>query len=134
MCLQVPFSVSGTAVAPSVHLSTACVSFGSLPANDTSVRAVYIHNKADLPVYFEFVTDQQGVFGFDRVRGSVGAMSSAHVTVTFQPKEASNYWRRVTCLVRVSKPLLANLDDDWMTVMHVFDAETAAEHKQEVVL
>ncbi|KAL0051980.1 hypothetical protein WJX82_005745 [Trebouxia sp. C0006] len=97
---QVPFSVSGTAVAPSVQLSTGCVSFGSLPANDTSARAVYIQNKADLPVYFEFVTDQQGVFGFDRVRGSVGAMSSAHVTVTFQPKEASNYWRHVTCLVR----------------------------------
>lgn len=111
--------MSGTAVAPSVQLSTGCVSFGSLPANDTSARAVYIQNKADLPVYFEFVTDQQGVFGFERVRGSVGAMSSAHVTVTFQPKEASNYWRHVTCLVRVSKPLLTNLDDGWMTFMHV---------------
>ena len=111
--------MSGTAVAPSVHLSTGCVSFGSHRANDTSARAVYIHNKADLPVYFEFVTDQQGVFEFDRVRGSVGAMSSAHVTVTFQPKEASNYWRRVTCLVRVSKPLLANLYDDWRTSLHV---------------
>ena len=111
--------MSGTAVAPSVHLSTGCVTFGSLPANDTSARAVYIHNKANLPVYFEFVADQQGVFGFDRVRGSVGAMSSAHVTVTFQPKEASNYWRRVTCLVRVSKPLMANLYDDGMTFMHV---------------
>ncbi|KAL0033550.1 hypothetical protein WJX79_003070 [Trebouxia sp. C0005] len=106
---QVPFSVSGMAVAPSVHLSTSCVSFGSLPANDTSARAVYIHNKSDLPVYFEFITDQQGVFGFDRVRGSVGAMSSAHVTVTFQPKDASNYWRRVTCLVRDSPAMSIDL-------------------------
>ncbi|DBA87452.1 TPA: hypothetical protein ACH3X1_004491 [Trebouxia sp. C0004] len=106
---QVLFSVSGTAVAPSVQLSTGCVSFGSLPINDTSARAVYIHNKAHLPVYFEFVADQEGVFGFDRVRGSVGAMSSAHVTVTFQPKEASNYWRRVTCLVRDSPAMSIDL-------------------------
>lgn len=89
------------AIAPAVQLSTSCLSFGSLPANDTVVKSVHIHNKTDLPIYFEFVTDQQGVFAFDRVRGNAPAMSSVHVTVTFQPKEASNYWRRVTCLVRV---------------------------------
>ncbi len=94
--------MSGRAIAPLVQLSSSCLSFGSLSANDTLAKAVYIHNKAELLIYFEFITDQQGVFAFDRVRGSVGAMSSAHVTVTFQPKEASNFWRRVTCLVRVS--------------------------------
>lgn len=101
--------MSGTAIAPSVLLSSSCLSFGSLAANDRVTKAVYIHNKADLPIYFEFVTDQQGTFAFDRVRGSVGAMSSAPVTVTFQPKEASSFWRRVTCLVRVRKPLPAAL-------------------------
>ena len=48
------------------------------------------------------MTDPLGVFAFDRVRGSVDGSSSAHVTVTFQPKEASNFWRQVTCLIRVS--------------------------------
>lgn len=100
--MQVPFSVSGTAVAPSVHLSTSCLSFGSLQAGTAFTKAVYIHNKADLPIYFEFMTDPLGVFAFDRVRGSVDGSSSAHVTVTFQPKEASNFWRQVTCLIRVS--------------------------------
>lgn len=70
-------------------------------AGETLAKAVYIHNKADLPIYFEFVTDPLGVFAFDRVRGSVGGLSSTHVTVTFQPKEASNFWRQVTCLIRV---------------------------------
>lgn len=71
-------------------------------AGETLAKAVYIHNKADLPIYFEFVTDPLGVFAFDRVRGSVGGLSSTHVTVTFQPKEASNFWKQVTCLIRVS--------------------------------
>lgn len=102
---QVHFSVSGIAVAPSVQLSSSCLSFGSLLAHDTLAKAVYIHNKAELPIYFEFVTDPRGVFAFDRVRGSVPGMSSAHVTVTFQPKEASNFWRRITFLIRVSCPL-----------------------------
>ena len=101
---QVHFSVSGVAVAPSVQLSTSCLSFGSLQAHGILAKAVYIHNKAELPIYFEFVTDPRGVFAFDRVRGSVAGMSSVHVTVTFQPKEASNFWRRITCLVRVSCP------------------------------
>lgn len=96
-----PFSVSGNAVAPSVQLSASCLSFGSLRADDTLAKAVYVYNKADLPIYFEFVADPLGVFAFDRVRGSVDAMSTAHVTVTFQPKEASNFWRQVTCLIRV---------------------------------
>lgn len=100
--MQVPFSVSGTAVPPSVQLSTSCLAFGSLQAGTTLTKAVHIHNKADLPIYFEFMTDSLGVFAFDRVRGSVDGLSSAHVTVTFQPKEASNFWRRVTCLIRVS--------------------------------
>lgn len=100
--LQVPFSVSGNAIAPSVQLSTTCLSFGSLPANETAVKLVHVTNSSELPVYFEFATDQMGVFGFDRVRGSIPAQSAAHVTVTFQPVEASNYWKRVTCLIRVS--------------------------------
>lgn len=100
--MQVPFSVNGTAVAPSVQLSTSCLSFGSLQAGTTLAKAVYIHNKADLPIYFEFMTDPLGVFAFDRVRGSVDGLSSSHVTVTFQPKEASNFWRHITCLIRVS--------------------------------
>ena len=101
--MQIPFSVCGTAIAPAVQLSTGCLSFGSLAASETLAKAVYIHNKADLPIYFEFVTDQQGVFAFDRVRGSVAAQSVGCVTVTFQPKEASNFWRRITFLIRVSK-------------------------------
>ena len=100
--LQVPFSVSGNAIAPSVQLSTTCLSFGSLPTNETAVKLVHITNSSELPVYFEFATDQMGVFGFDRVRGSIPAQSAAHVTVTFQPVEASNYWKRVMCLIRVS--------------------------------
>lgn len=71
-------------------------------AGETLAKAVYIHNKADLPIYFEFVADPSSVFAFDRIRGSVGALSCTHVTVTFQPKEASNFWRQLTCLIRVS--------------------------------
>ena len=107
MAVQIPFNVSGTARAPSVQLSTSCLSFGSLAAKESLAKAVYIHNQADLPIYFEFVTDQQGVFGFDRVHGSVAAQSSACVTVTFQPKDAFNFWRRITCLIRVSSNLLS---------------------------
>lgn len=101
VAVQVPFSVSGTAVAPSVQLSTTCLAFGSLPANETAVKIVQIINHSELPVYFEFVTDQMGVFSFDRVRGSIAAESAASVTVTFQPVQASNYWKRIFCLIRV---------------------------------
>ena len=99
--MQVHFSVSGTAVGPAVQLGTSCLSFGSLKANETLAKAIYIHNKAELPIYFQFEADPLGVFALDRVRGSVAGMSSTHVTVTFQPKEASNFWRRITCLIRV---------------------------------
>ena len=102
MAVQTPFSVSGAARAPSVQLSTSCLSFGSLAANESLTKPVYIHNQADLPIYFEFVTDQQGVFAFDRVHGSVAAQSSGSVMVTFQPKEAFNFWRSITCLIRVN--------------------------------
>ena len=103
---SIPLTIKGTALAPAVSLSAMCLSFGSLPPGQTASKAFYVQNDSDVPALYEFVADAHaeahGVFSFDKVRGSVAPGTAMHVTVTFCPTEAANYWRSVTCLVRVS--------------------------------
>ena len=89
---------------PAVSLSTSSLSFGSLEGGASSSRVLYLHNACEVPAFFELAMDAAGVFGADRVRGSIAAGSTAHVTLAFQPTVAANYWKRVTVLIKVRPP------------------------------
>ena len=99
--LQVVFTVKGTATPPAVSLSSSSLSFGSLEAGASSSRVIYLHNTCEVPAFFNLAMDAAGVFGADRVRGSIAAGSTAHVMLGFQPTVAANYWKRVTVLIKV---------------------------------
>ncbi|KAK9812626.1 hypothetical protein WJX72_000839 [[Myrmecia] bisecta] len=106
---KVALTLSGNALAPAITLSTPSINFGSMESGKALSRVLYIENKSDIPVYFQLVADAAGVFTFDRVRGSVPPLTSVHVTIAFTPREASNYWKRVTCLIKDGEPLLVDL-------------------------
>ena len=99
--LQVEFTVKGIATPPAVSLSSSSLSFGSLEAGASSSRVLYLHNTCEVPAFFELAMDAAGVFGADRVRGSIAAGSTAHVTLRFQPTVSANYWKRITVLIKV---------------------------------
>ena len=101
MGLQVEFTVKGTAMPPAVSLSSSSLSFGSLEAGASSSRVLYLHNTCEVPAFFELAMDAAGVFGANRVRGSIAAGGTAHITLGFQPTVSANYWKRVAVLIKV---------------------------------
>ena len=101
--------VQGSAVGPAVSLSAESLSFGSVQAKSSSSRVLCIQNQSDVPVTYQFNAEPLGVFSFDEACDTVAPHSERYVTITFQPKDAASYWKRLICLVNNRTPLFVDL-------------------------
>ncbi len=103
---RVSINVRGTAVAPTVTLSTRAFNFGSVPVGQPASRVLYIRNHSAVPVPYDFQVDPLDVFSLSRTRGVLAPDSTAHVTITLRATVPANYWRRVALLVKDADPLV----------------------------
>ena len=101
--------VQGSAVGPAVSLSAESLSFGSVQAKSSSSRVLCIQNQSDVPVTYQFNAEPQGVFSFDEACDTVAPHSQRYVTITFRPKDAASYWKRLVCVVNNRAPLFVDL-------------------------
>ena len=99
----------GTAVSPEVKVSTEFLNFGNTRAGDQLSRTFHIDNHSGVPVLFQIIAEKECAFRFSKTHGECAAHSQVHVSVTFSPIEAANYWKRVYILVHDCQPLFINL-------------------------
>mgnify|MGYP002883500350 CR=1 FL=1 len=101
--------VQGSAVGPAVSLSAESLSFGSVQAKSSSSRVLCIQNQSDVPVTYQFDAEPHGVFSFDEACDTIAPHSQRYVTISFRPKDAASYWKRLICLVNNRTPLFVDL-------------------------
>ena len=89
----------GSAVSPEVRVSTEFLNFGNTKAGDQLSRTFHIDNLSGVPVLFQIMAEKDSAFRFSRTYGECAAHSPVHVSVTFTPQEAANYWKRIYILV-----------------------------------
>ncbi|KAJ3182506.1 hypothetical protein HDU85_002604 [Gaertneriomyces sp. JEL0708] len=106
---NVRITCKGHAIGPKVTLNTTCVNFNDVPAGTTVTRALYIQNHSAISAYYQFLTDANSIFKFDKPYGAINPNSSVALTVKFTPKEPINYWRRMYCLVEHQDGLTLDL-------------------------
>ena len=99
----------GSAVSPEVRVSTEFLNFGNTKAGDQLSRTFHIDNLSGVPVLFQIMAEKDSAFSFSRTYGECAAHSQVHVSVTFTPQEAANYWKRIYILVHDCQPLYINL-------------------------
>ena len=99
----------GSAVSPEVRVSTEFLNFGNTKAGDQLSRTFHIDNLSGVPVLFQIMAEKDSAFRFSRTYGECAAHSQVHVSVTFTPQEAANYWKRIYILVHDCQPLYINL-------------------------
>jgi len=89
----------GSCVGPDVSLSARCLDFGQTASGRKAKRAFMIQNRSKAEVDFQLSVDGAGVFHVDVPRGTLPAMGSLLVNVTFAPEVPAQYHRRLFCLV-----------------------------------
>ncbi|KAI9102498.1 hypothetical protein DFS34DRAFT_577433 [Phlyctochytrium arcticum] len=90
---------TGRGIGPKVTLNSSVVNFNDVPADTTATRALFLQNHSSTTAFYQFLTDSESIFRFDKPWGSISPHSSVALTVKFTPYEAINYYRRVYCLV-----------------------------------
>ncbi|MEW5306910.1 MAG: hypothetical protein WDW36_009343 [Sanguina aurantia] len=99
----------GEASAPHVSFSTRAFNFGNVPSGTMTSRVLYIQNRSEVPVPYDFLLEDGDTFSISRPRGVLPAASTAHVTVIFRSTAPKNHWRRVVCLLKDADPLSVDL-------------------------
>lgn len=85
------------------------INFGDVEVGKTVTRVLFLQNMSASPGSFHFQVEDKGVFAFDKIQGVVPPLLQSHVIVSFTPKIASNFYRRVFCLVRGQMPLFLDM-------------------------
>lgn len=98
---QVTFTCQGTAVGPQLQLSSRVYSFGNVKVAQISSKVIYLENVCDVPLSFEFLVEQDGVFSLTKRKGVIPPRSMTHTALAFKATVPANYWQRITCLVKV---------------------------------
>jgi P pilus assembly chaperone PapD len=98
-------NLRGTAIGPSVSLSTSAMQFGSVVSGGKVAKVLYIENASDVASHWQIDSECMGTFSLDHDRGVIAPRSTSHVTVTFTPIEAANYHRRLVVVLRDRAPL-----------------------------
>ena len=101
--------LSGTAVGPSVSLSSTTLNFGSVVSGNSARRTFDVMNQSDVPCHWQIDSEKLGTFALDRDRGIIKPKESQRVLVTFNPTEAANYHRRLTVVFRDGAPLAVDV-------------------------
>ena len=101
--------LSGTAVGPSVSLSSTTLNFGSVVSGNSARRTFDVLNQSDVPCHWQIDSEKLGTFALDRDRGIIKPKESQRVLVTFNPTEAANYHRRLTVVFRDGAPLAVDV-------------------------
>lgn len=99
---RVDLSLRGGAVGPVVTLSSHSINFGNVPSGQHPSRVVTIQNQSEVPLHYDWQVDAGDNFGFSKTRGLIAPLSSSHVTVTFSSSSPAVFWRRATCLIKVT--------------------------------
>lgn len=100
----VSVNLRGTAVAPTITLSTRAFNFGNLAVGATASRVLYIRNHSAVPVPYDFQSEPLDVFAISRVRGVLPPETTIHVTITCRATVPANYWRRLALLLKDAEP------------------------------
>lgn len=98
---KLALTCKGTAVAAQLTLSARVFAFGSVKTGSTPAKTLYLENRSDMPVHYQFLTEPGGVFTLTRPYGVVRPRSMAHTGVKFTAAAPGNHWQRIVCLVKV---------------------------------
>lgn len=98
---KLALTCKGTAVAAQLTLSARVFAFGSVRTGSTQAKTLYLENRSDMPVHYQFLTEPGGVFTLTRPYGVVRPHSMAHTSVKFTAATPGNHWQRIVCLVKV---------------------------------
>ena len=63
--------LSGTAVGPSVSLSSTTLNFGSVVSGNSARRTFDVMNQSDVPCHWQIDSEKLGTFALDRDRGII---------------------------------------------------------------
>ena len=66
---------------------------------------MYLTNKSEVPVSFQFVVEDKGTFQFDRTYGVVPPRLQSYVIISFDPEVSGNFCRRIFCLFKDQMPI-----------------------------
>ncbi|EFJ28132.1 hypothetical protein SELMODRAFT_411414 [Selaginella moellendorffii] len=105
----VSFTCVGGVLRPTVRISSFTVSFGTVESGGHSSRSITLKNQTDLPVLFQFMPGDMGVFQFHESNGCIAPRSTVILTVKFKPIEPANYYVRVMCIIKDQYPLYCDL-------------------------
>lgn len=83
------------------------LNFGAVRVGQTSTRALFLKNTSAAPLHFHILTD--GTFQPSRAQGTIPAHLEASVKIVFEPRHATNYYRRAFVLVQNRPPLFVDL-------------------------
>lgn len=98
---KLALTCKGTAIAAQLTLSTRVFAFGNVRSGSTPAKTLYLENRSDMPVNYQFLTESGGVFTLMRPYGVVRPHSTAHTGVKFTAASPGNHWQRIVCLVKV---------------------------------
>ena len=101
--------LSGTAVGPSVSLSSTTLNFGSVVSGNSARRTFDVMNQSDVPCHWQIDSEKLGTFALDRDRGIIKPKESQRVLVTFNPTEVANYHRRPMVVFRDGRTLAVDV-------------------------
>lgn len=90
----------GYGCGPTVSLSTNSINFGDVRRGGYVQKQITITNTSNIPAWFQFDTEKDGVFRFDKTSGVIGPQKSLFVTIRFSPTKPINYYKRVFVLLR----------------------------------
>lgn len=83
--------------------------FGAVKVGDAPSRTLSLQNTSDVVVRFQIDADSRSPFELSRTSGEVLPGRAVTWAVTFRPREAANYYKRVTVLLQDTAPLAFDL-------------------------
>ncbi|CAD8141208.1 unnamed protein product [Paramecium octaurelia] len=95
---ELTFECVGSAVEHAVYLSEKSINFGEIKIGNQATKLLTIHNDSDLATSYQFYTDMNNIFSFNKIRGLIQGKSFDRIIVTFTPRHTINYYERVYCV------------------------------------
>ncbi|GMI16115.1 hypothetical protein TrLO_g4845 [Triparma laevis f. longispina] len=80
------------------------LNFRDAHVGDTVSRVLFLKNESERPCAFCFITDDNGIFKFNKTRGVIPANFETSVLLSFTPAKPGNFYRRIFCLIEDALP------------------------------
>lgn len=94
------FNCIAHSLALNTNISEKFINFYSLELNSSKTKMIRLFNESDEMTYYQFFYNNDHVFLFDELEGTIPAKSNVRVTITFKPKETISYYDRIFCLIK----------------------------------